>query len=196
MILYDRQMTATFSSQVEKKTKPCTMSTPPRTLQMHSEGQCWQYISLQLPCLVVLGIVFAAHAKSRRPHELNALRRKLSKAPINYLQQHLNNYYFTRRLSVRPFGTFIRTLKSCLWAAEIPLPLKQARPLEENIADSGGRLIQSSAFCDLQTAAVLPAEAWAEHGTFQGLSTPTCDICMFLVSSPERTQAPNHSCVD
>lgn len=107
MILYDRQMTATFSSQVEKKTKPCTLSTPPRTLQMHSEGQCWQYISLRLPCLVILGIVFAVHAKSRRPHELNALRRKLSKAPINYLQQHLNNYYFTRRLSVRPFGTFI-----------------------------------------------------------------------------------------
>lgn len=124
LILYDRQMTTTFSSQVEKKTKPFTQSRPPRILQMHSGGQRWQYISLRLPCPVVLGIVFAAHAKSRRPHELNGLWRKFSKAPINYLQQPLDNYYFTRHLPVRPFGTSISDPQTIPLSCRKPLALK------------------------------------------------------------------------
>lgn len=66
-------------------------------------------ILLSFDCLLFSqGLCLQAHDESRRPFELNAPRRKLLKVQINYLQQHLNNYYFVRSLSVRPFGTCTR----------------------------------------------------------------------------------------
>lgn len=84
----------------------------PWKLQASSKGQYWQYFQLLLSSLVIAGIVFAGTRWEKEAFKLNAPRRKLSKARINYLQQHLDNCCFVRSLPVRPFGTSIRDLQS------------------------------------------------------------------------------------
>lgn len=96
-----------LKAQVQRKTNSSTLM--PTSMETPNEFRrpCWQYFRLLLSSLWFQGLCLQAHAE-RRAFELNVPRRKLSKAQINYLQQHLNNYYYVMRLPVRPFGTSIR----------------------------------------------------------------------------------------
>lgn len=113
-------------AQGEEKTNPSTL----RPTSMETLHEFKRPVLATLAAFIILssfqGPGLQAHAARRRPCELNAPSRKLSKAQINCLQQHRNNYYFVRSWPVRDFGTFVRdpqtTPSPQPLPAEVPLP--------------------------------------------------------------------------